>query len=278
MLRLGHVCALLFLSALIVGCASADENGFAIYLLKERMTGVQAQKVALDALPIGERIIATGDIVSYSQASNEIELTPQAYARVQALFKPPVQVAGIPFIACVGNQRIYMGAFWTFVSSQSFDGVVILQPFAGDRRIVRIDLGYPGPAGLTRDDPRADPRILESLAKAGKLKAGLPNYRLRIRNSGTIPIKGLVVVFPDDRISYGDVEAGATTDYRVVPHGVFTYAAYEFAADGKVILQPVVDWVGEKPLVGEDFTYTIDKDPARAPAPQIRLSDVQRDK
>ena len=149
-----------------------DRKEFAIFLLKNEMTGGEAQKARLDALALGEGIISTQDIVSYSRASHEIDLTPEAYARVQALFKLPVQVTGIPFVVCVGNERIYAGAFWTPLSSLSFDGPFILQPFARDQHTVRIDLGYPGAAAFTSQDPRSDPRIFQSLERAGKLKEG----------------------------------------------------------------------------------------------------------
>ncbi len=270
--------ALVLLSATVAGCGAADQNGFGIYLLKDQMTAGQAQKLPLDAPALGERIISTADIVSYTQATHEIELTPEAYARVQALYKLPVEVAGIPFIVCVGKERIYGGGFWTPLSSLSFDGVFINQPFAQDQHTIRIDLGYPSPLAFSGTDPRSDSRIFSALSQAGKLKVGQPLSRLRIKNSGTIPIKDLVVVFPDERIAFGDVEAGATTDFKPVASGVYAYAAYMYDQDGKSVMQPVTDWIGEKPLVGELFTYTIDRDPTRAPAPQIRLDEVTRDK
>ncbi len=270
--------ATLLLSLFAASCGRADQGEFAIYLLKEPMTAAQALARPLGSLQLGERIIANPDIVSYTRATHEIELTAQAYARVQELFKLPVEVAGKPFVVCVGNERIYVGAFWTPLSSLSFDGAYILQPFEPDRRTIRIDLGYPSREAFTGQDPRADPRIMQSLEMAGKLRVEQPAQRLRIRNGGAAPIKSLTVVLPEDRIAFGDVEAGATTDYREAPHGVYAYSAYEYQAGGKVITQPVVDWVGEKPMEGEAFTYTIDLDPSRAPAPQIRLSGVERDR
>ena len=56
---------------------------------------------------------------------------------------------------------------------------------------------------------------------------------------------------------YGDVPAGATTDYVEMPGGVYGYAAYDFELDGAMTQQAVIDWVGEKPLSGSDFTYTL---------------------
>ena len=106
----------------------------------------------------------------YSGKRHEIELTTEAYERIQQIFTQPVSVRGIPFVVCAGSDRIYAGAFWTPLSSISFDGVAIYQPFDPDRRVIRIALGYPTPEAFTGEDPRSDPRILQSLEAAGKLK------------------------------------------------------------------------------------------------------------
>jgi hypothetical protein len=103
--------------------------------------------------------------------------------------------------------------------------------------------------------------------------------RLRSRNNGLYAIHDLVVRFPKDPVVFGDVPAGATTEYVEVPDGVFSYAAYNFIADGKIITQPVIDWVGEKPMDGSLFTCSIEFDPARfATNDGVRLVDVKIDK
>ena len=89
-------------------------------------------------------------------------------ARVRALFEPPVPTGGVPFVMTANGERIYAGAFWTMLSSLSYDGVVILDPLPlssvmpGD---LRITLGYPAPELFTGEDPRSDPRILEALER-----------------------------------------------------------------------------------------------------------------
>jgi hypothetical protein len=99
-----------------------------------------------------------------------LELTDAAYRRIQALFVTPVKVSGLPFVVCVGAERIYTGAFWTPLSSLSYDGVVILQPLSTDTKHIQIELGYPAPEAFTGNDPRADPRITHALEVAGKFK------------------------------------------------------------------------------------------------------------
>jgi hypothetical protein len=101
--------------------------------------------------------------------------------------------------------------------------------------------------------------------------------RLRISNQGQASIQGLHVLFPEDEIEFGDVPAGATTAYADVPNGIYAYAAYRFIVDGEEITQPVIDWVGEEPMDGEFFTYTIAYDPAGPPIQKIQLLEVTQD-
>ncbi len=100
---------------------------------------------------------------------------------------------------------------------------------------------------------------------------------LRITNSGSTPILDLIVLFPEDRVVFGDIPAGGTTDYQDVPNGVYAYAAYQFEIDGRTITQPVIDWVGEVPLEGQRFTYTIDADTSRPELQIVRLISVTQD-
>ncbi len=101
--------------------------------------------------------------------------------------------------------------------------------------------------------------------------------RLRIKNSGTMAVENLTVYFPEDEINFGDIAASTTTEYQDVPNGVFGFAAFRFELDGQVSLQPVEDWVGEVPLQGNNFSYTIDFNPNRSPWGMVRLIDVSVD-
>ena len=87
--------------------------------------------------------------------------------------------------------------------------------------------------------------------------------RLRIRNAGTSTVKDLVVIFPEDRISFGDITPDVTTAYKEVPYGVYEYAAYRYESGGETMEQPVIDWIGETPMAGNSFTYVIDFDPRK---------------
>ena len=102
---------------------------------------------------------------------------------------------------------------------------------------------------------------------------------LRITNQSTLSIRRLVVRFPEDRVDFGEVAPGATTEYQAVSHGVFRYAAYDVELEGQKYQQPVIDWVGETPMNGKAFTYILDVDPARwkTEGQVIRLVQVNED-
>ena len=89
-----------------------------------------------------------------------------------------------------------------------------------------------------------------------------------------MPIENLSVLFPDDEIRFGSISPGATSEYQDVPNGVYAYAAYHFEIDGEMILQPVIDWVGERPLDGDTFTYVLTFSPNQPLGQMVRLMEV----
>jgi hypothetical protein len=101
--------------------------------------------------------------------------------------------------------------------------------------------------------------------------------RLRITNAGAATVTKLTVLFPMDQIEYGDIAPGATTAYRPVPNGVYRYAAYRLEVNGQTVTQPVLDWVGEEPIDGAAFTYTIALDSSRPRLQIVRLISVTKE-
>ena len=108
--------------------------------------------------------------------------------------------------------------------------------------------------------------------------------QLRITNSSDLDISGLVILFPGptsdseaSRVEFGNIPAGQTTEYQDVPSGVYSYAAYKYTLDGRVISQFVTDWVGEKPMAGKKFTYQIVLDSQKVEGDQITLVTVSVD-
>lgn len=161
---------LLLLTLAFFGCGG-NSGGFALYLLADDRPATMLAGTGLADLPLRDQpVLAEEDLAWYDGETHEMALTPKALARVQQVFVTPIRTNGIPFVVCAGEERIYAGAFWTPLSSQSYDGVVILQPFGADQTTIQLSLGYPGSFDFTREDPRSDPRVLEALEEAGKLK------------------------------------------------------------------------------------------------------------
>lgn len=145
-------------------------GAFSIYLVKQTMSAQQMMETDLSDLELEEiPILSIDDIVAYSWETHEIELTTSAYERIAELHVPVT--TGVPFVVCVGREPVYGGAFWVGYSSMSFRGIVIDKLFATENHPVRIQLGYPeSPELFEGEDPRSDPRILQSLEAAGKLR------------------------------------------------------------------------------------------------------------
>jgi hypothetical protein len=154
------------------GCQSTKNNGFAIYLLANKdLPTSELAKIGINQLDIETKpIISIEDIISYDKTTHNIVLTQEAITRIQRIFPKPVNVGGIPFVLCVGKERIYTGAFWTPLSSLSYNGVVIMQSLDATETTIQITLGYPGQDFFTGDDPRTDARIMDSLEQSQKLK------------------------------------------------------------------------------------------------------------
>jgi len=137
---------------------SEESRGFAIYLVADESTAVCE----------GTPILSLDDIRTYDWDTHAMTLTGAAHARLGRLNVPVAP--GVPFVACVDDEPIYTGAFWTPLSSASSDGIVIEVLPTTENRPLRIQLGYPeAPELFTGADLRGDPRIFQSLEAAGKL-------------------------------------------------------------------------------------------------------------
>jgi len=167
------ITVLCILAAVFSGCTGAtaqpDEvEGFAIYLVKPGSSDPLADLAQLELEPAP--FLSLDDILSYTWETHEIELTDAAFERVAQLDVP--LTTGVPFVVCVGAERIYPGAFWVSYSSMSYHGIVIDTLFAQmDDPSLRLQLGYPeSPELFEGEDLRSDPRIRQSLEDAGILR------------------------------------------------------------------------------------------------------------
>jgi hypothetical protein len=170
--RLSPIIGLGMLILVLAACtdtASEPQAGgaFAIYLVRGEVPDPQVDLSLLDLEPTP--FLTTDDIVAYTWEMHELELTEAARLRLASLQVP---VSGVPFMVCVGAERIYAGAFWVTFSSLSYSGIVIDTLSAQmDNPTIRLQLGYPeSPEFFEGEDLRSDPRILLSLEDAGKLR------------------------------------------------------------------------------------------------------------
>ena len=161
------VSCILLIIIMYSGYTSATKGeGFAIYLTRE---GVPLAKMeALSHVELSDQpIVSVEDIIAYNAQTHELKLTPRAFERISELGVP---VEGGSFMVCINNEPIYWGAFWTPISSISFDGVTIWKPFnTREQKIIVLELGYPSSSFYGGKDPRNNMKVLESLEKADKL-------------------------------------------------------------------------------------------------------------
>src|SRR5262245_17305087 len=100
--------------------------------------------------------------------------------------------------------------------------------------------------------------------------------QLRIHNESATRIEKLVVLFPEDNVEFGDVESGAFSMYRSVPHGVGPHASLRFVVNG-IPFENFVDFVGWRPLTGRAFTYRVRLDPGES-QPFLNIFEVVKDR
>jgi hypothetical protein len=161
------ICILLIIIVYSNFNTTTKGEGFAIYLTQKNIP--PAQMEALSHIDLSDQpIISVEDIIIYNAQTHEMKITPSAFDRVSELDVP---VEGKSFMVCVDKEPIYWGAFWTPVSSISFDGVTIWKPYNPnqEQKIIVLELGYPSSSFYGGEDPRNNTKVLESLEKAGKL-------------------------------------------------------------------------------------------------------------
>jgi hypothetical protein len=141
-------------------------DGLAIYLTKENIPPTQME--ALSHVNIAEQpIISIEDVITYNAQTHEIKLTDTAFERISQMDVP---VRGKSFLVCVDKAPIYWGAFWTPISSMSFDGVTIWKPLGSQEpKVITLELGYPSSSFYSGEDPRNNVAVMKSLEQAGKL-------------------------------------------------------------------------------------------------------------
>jgi hypothetical protein len=158
--------AVAVLSVFASGCAAGKGEGFAIYLTRDDVPPARIE--APSRLNLADRpMISMEDVITYNAQTHELKLSAGAFERIHALDVP---VRGRTFVVCIDRRPVYRGAFWTPVSSMSFDGVTIWKPYSQQgAAVVTLEAGYPAPSFYAGSDPRNSPEILDVLRRDGKL-------------------------------------------------------------------------------------------------------------
>jgi hypothetical protein len=118
--------------------------------------------------------------------------------------------------------------------------------------------------------------LVLALSMAGCSTLGPDAAELRVHNAGTEPLVALTVYSPGSEVDFGTISPGQTSGYRVMPGGVYSYSAFAFTHDGERVEQPVIDFVGESPMRGSRFTYTLNLN--TTPTRFLAITSVVRDR
>jgi hypothetical protein len=155
---------------LSVSAENEAQTRFGIFLTQNSGLDTRAGMIDLAHVQlVSPPVISANDLISYDYSTHSMKLRREALARIP---HPPVN--GLPFVVIADGQRIYLGAFWTTLSSMScdiptitVDKAALLKSHPPD--VQTIDRGYPTDTFGRGPDPRGDPRIRNALAELHKL-------------------------------------------------------------------------------------------------------------
>lgn len=152
-----------------VGCNNGNKesavNEFSIYLVKD-LSSTDAMSKKLADLPLETIPVLTDkEIRTYNWT--EHEFTMKEGISLEGKLEGKVPSSGRPFVVVVGEERIYLGSFWSSWSSQFPDidipKISSLWLKGSDTDMYKIQYGK------NQDDPRDDTKILEALKGSGKV-------------------------------------------------------------------------------------------------------------
>ncbi|MBN2495525.1 MAG: hypothetical protein JXR96_13095 [Deltaproteobacteria bacterium] len=139
-----------------------------IYLLEDDgIDAAEAADMPLSSLSLRfEPQIDLGGIAYYSGSSHTMVFSTWLGSGLLRNL-PELGVRGVPFVVVVDEQPVYLGAFYSSLSSTSFDHPVILVDEVENTYSAVIHRSYAGHPGSP--DPRSDTRIFQLFREAGKL-------------------------------------------------------------------------------------------------------------
>jgi hypothetical protein len=153
---------------LLLGCNPRDDvseySGFALYPLRDpNLTAAQVWDHSLASLELADLpFLTAGDLTSYKWKTHEFTATPKLDSQLVALGHMIGPVGGKPFVVVVGNEKVYLGAFW-YAYSSLLPQVPYIDVTWYSHQISKAIV----PEGTA--DMRNDPRIYRALKDAGIL-------------------------------------------------------------------------------------------------------------
>ena len=84
---------------------------------------------------------------------------------------------------------------------------------------------------------------------------------IRVANRSDRDFDSVDVTFTTDKVSYGPVAKGATSEYRSTPKA-YRYALVVVTAGGETFRFQPIDFVGETPLAPGRYTYALNVEPS----------------
>jgi hypothetical protein len=115
-------------------------------------------------------IISEDDLLSYDWDTHTLHLRDSIWQKIPR----PGNGIGTPFAVVVDGTPIYVGAFWSGISSLGNTCPVIVSQYFGyderDSKDLTIRLGFLGTPIQGLPDPRNNERLKKVLAELGKLK------------------------------------------------------------------------------------------------------------
>jgi len=161
---------LLFYILILFGCKdisshpTPSEKQFALYLLNDgTITASRAWTMPQDSLVLAPvPFVTQNDIKSYTWSTHTFFVQPSLDSILGHMSMQVGKSGGVPFFATVGNERVYLGAFWWYYSSSMSQVSYIYMNSLSPHQIKHESLSlYP--------DLRNDQRIYHALKAAGIL-------------------------------------------------------------------------------------------------------------
>ena len=142
-------------------------NHFAIFLVKREQTG-NAINIKIEDLQLETQPVLTDkDLKIYKWKDHSLELRRDFDFSGLLDYVP---LSGLPFVVVANDERVYLGAFWTPISSQTAPIPSVMVLPMSPQNTIHIIAGYPDKTTNSQSDPRSDQLIYDALKSVGKLK------------------------------------------------------------------------------------------------------------